>query len=490
MQRLKGSDAQTLYNDTPTSPYVTLKVMVYEPTKPGKAPTFDEMKAFITNGISGWVEKGLGCRIIRVPWDINHPIWFRDRNFNIDDHIHHIALPEPGDRQKFCDFISYIMSMPLDPNRPLWDSWLVEGLEGGRIAWFCKMHHVLADGLMSAEEIVKIHRCPEGADCDDVEHVVKPAISMPNKVQLVATGLADLARTFALELPKALAKMRQARREQRGMDVEKINAYGPFMAPFTFINKPGGPYRTYRYESFSLSEFKRLSRQFDCTINDLVLTLCSEALRRYYLEFDRIPGSPLVVAMPVANRGDDDDENFLNTEIQNNNVSVAYVPLDLSIADFRKRLASIKAGSRAAMEYVRKTHGTRMENFADFLPAGFFHLFNWLMNLRQRQQKNPLANLAVSNVPGPRETLYACSGRLKMVELLSCGNLIDIGAIGVTVWSYVDNLCFSTFFRKGTVPHPERFTRHLQEVYRELTENFKGPVAVDAEEQPKAGRAS
>ena len=79
-----------------------------------------------------------------------------------------------------------------------------------------------------------------------------------------------------------------------------------------------------------------------------------------------------------------------------------------------------------------------------------------------------MANIAISNVPGPREPLYACNGKLKMVELLSCGNLIDIGALGITVWSYLDNLCFSCLFRKGTVTQPERFTHHLNEAYQEL----------------------
>jgi WS/DGAT/MGAT family acyltransferase len=479
MQRLRGSDAQTIYNESPTSPFVTLKVMIYEPTGGGAPPTFEEMKAFITKGISSWVSKGLGYRVIRIPFDLHHPVWIKDPNFSLDDHIHHIALPAPGDKEKLCEFVSYIMSMPMDPNRPLWDSWVVEGLEGGKVAWFCKMHHVLADGLMSAEQIINIHNQQENVVKKGGNFAINASSEVPSKLQLILTALRDLVKSYAVEFPVYFRKFKEARAAQAAEKEPTSEAYGPFMAPFTFLNQAGGPYRAYRYESVPLSEFRAISKKLDCTINDLVMTLTSEALRRYLLEYDHLPSSPLVISMPVTNRGDDIRQKFLNTEIQNNSVSIAFVPLDLQIESFEDRLQSIKEGSRAAMEKIRYTKGARMEHFADFTPGSFFRLMNWIMAKRQKQRKNPLANMAISNVPGPRETLYACDGRLKMTQLLSCGNLLDVGALGVTVWSYVDTLCFSCFFRKGVVPHPERFTQHLQQSYRELVDAYKSDSNVE-----------
>lgn len=471
MQRLRGGDAQTIYNETPTSPFVTLKAMIYEPVDPDSPASVEELEAFICRGIAGWVRKGLGLRILRVPFDLHHPVWVEDPNFCLNDHIHHIALPSPGDKQSLCNFISYVMSMPLDPNRPLWDSWIVEGLEGGRIAWVCKMHHVLGDGLMSAGHIENIHR-------QDTAQVVPPtpaeislagAGTLPGKRQLIWGAMKDLARSYTLEFPRYYRQFRQARAARSKEPVE--GAYGAMMAPYTFINQFGGPYRIYRYETFSLAEIKALSRRLDCTINDLVLALCSEALRRYMIEIEPLPDTPLVVVMPVGSRGDDVRPTFLNTEIMNNSVSIAFVPLDLQIESFVERLESIKRGSRAAIEQLRRTRGARMENIADFLPGSFFRLVNWVLARRQRRKLNPLANSAISNVPGPREALYACDGKLKMVELLSCGNLVDGAALGITVWSYLDTLCFSCFFRKGTMPAPEKFTAQLLKAYE---------VAVDA----------
>jgi diacylglycerol O-acyltransferase len=411
--------------------------------------------------------------ITHYPDQYHHPVWVKDPNFSLDDHIHHIALPSPGDKQSLCSFISYVMSIPLDPNRPLWDSWIVEGLEGGRIAWVCKMHHVLGDGLMSAQHINNIHQQlpdEERSTTSTLPETFAPgAETLPGTRQLILGALKDLARSYTLEFPRYFRQFRQARAARNKEPVE--GAYGPMEAPYTFINQSGGPYRTYRFETFSLEEFKALSRRLDCTINDLVLAVCSEALRRYIIEIEPLPATPLVAVMPVGNRGDDVHPKFLNTEILNNSVSIAFVPLDLQIESFVERLESIKRGAKAAMEQTRRTKGTRIENIADFLPGSLFRVLNWILARRQSRKLNPLASAAISNVPGPREALYACDGRLKMVDLLSCGNLVDSSALGITVWSYLDKLCFSCFFRKGTMPTPEKFTLHLREAYEVAKES-------------------
>lgn len=474
MQRLRGGDAQFLYNETSSSPFVTLKVMIYEPVDVAVQPSIDEIKTFIAEGVADWIYKGLGLRVVRVPFDLHHPLWVEDRNFRLDNHIHHIALPAPGDKDMLCRFISKLMSTPLDPNRPLWDSWLVEGLAGGRIAWVCKMHHVLADGLMSAEHIVNIHAPSNHQTSTSAisvsDFIFKDYPKIPSRGRLFWDAFIDLLKTYSYEFPKYRREYKAAKAANlaQAPAPSAAKAYGPFMAPFTMLNKlGGGHYLNYRYESFPLAEFKALAKRLGCTINNLVLGICSEALRRYLREHDGLPEQPLVIIMPVSNRRDGGG-SFLNSEFQNNSVSLAYVPLDLSISDFYQRLDAIKAGSAAAMQQLEYTSGTRMENFADFMPGSFFRLLNWVMLKRQQRRQNPLSNMSISNVPGPRQELYACDGKLRMTELLSCGNLGDSTSLGVTVWSYVDNLCFSCFFRDGVMPEPASFTEHLHTIYQAL----------------------
>lgn len=482
MQRFRGLDAQFIYNETATSPYVTLKVMVYEPVDSAARVSIDDFKAFIAEGVAEWVYKGLGLRVVRSPFDLHHPLWVEDKNFCLNNHIHHIALPAPGDKEKLYDFISKLMSSPLDPNRPLWDSWIVEGLEGGKIAWVCKMHHVLADGLMSGEHIVNIHS-PQRHHKDRPklapgDYIFKNSPPVPSRSQLFWMALVDLAKTYTYEFPKYRREYKEAKasnkakaKKKGGQSNGEPKAYGPFMAPFTMLNKPGGHYLRFRCQSFRLHEFKALSKRLNCTINNLVLGICSEALRRYIGEYESLPDIPLVIIMPVSNRGSDSGGKFLNSEFQNNNVSLAYVPLDLRIEDFYERLEAIKAGSKAAMAALESTQGTRMENFADFMPGSFFRLVNWIFAKRQQRQQSPLSNMSISNVPGPKQELFACDGKLRMTELLSCGNLGDITSLGITVWSYLDNLCFACFFREGVMPCPEKFTNHLADVYQEIRQS-------------------
>lgn len=493
MQRLKGQDAQFIYNETANSPFVTLKVMIYEPVDSSDVPSFNEFKQFVASGLSDWINQGLGFRVVRVPFDLHHPIWLKDKNFCLDNHIHHIALPEPGNKDDFCDFISYIMSHPLDPNRPLWDSWMVRGLEGGRIAWVCKMHHVLADGMMSADHIVNLHkRDASGSNQSNISpssYIFKHAASIPNKAKLIWDGLIDLAKSYTFQFPDYFQQLKKSRADNKALTNRVETDYGPFTAPFSLLNHAGGHYLRYRYDSFSLSEFKQLSRALDCTINNLVLALCSEAMRHYIAEYEPLPEAPMVIIMPVSNRGDNNNPNYLNTEIHNNSVSLAFVPLDLRIENFLERLESIKQGSKTAMEVVQQNKGLRIEDFADFMPGSFFRILNWISLIRQKRKKNPLSSCSISNVPGPKEVLHACNGKLKMSELLSCGNLGDPTAFGVTVWSYLDKLNFSFFFREGVLPNPEKFSAYLNQAYldamkiSEDTKNTSGKAAKQATQQ-------
>jgi hypothetical protein len=212
-------------------------------------------------------------------------------------------------------------------------------------------------------------------------------------------------------------------------------------------------------------------------VNTLVLGVCSEALRRYLLEVDAVPSIPLITAMPVGDRGWRDSKTAPHHAIQNNCVAVAVVPLYQDVADFGQRLQAIKRGSQVAIDSVRRSEGRRFDNYLDFLPGTVIRLINALMVHRQAKKQNPYANLVISNVAGPSKILHALEGRLKMVELLSTGNLMDAGSLNITVWSYVDNLCFSFYSRKGALPEPDKINGHLREVVDELCRQNPGEDA-------------
>lgn len=469
MLRLSGFDAQMIYLDSPNSPFVTFKAMVYEPVDPARAPGIDELRDFLKQGIGRLQATGLDHRVARVPFDLHHPVWVLGRPSNLDDHMHRATLPAPGNRQALCEFISDVVSRPLPPDRPLWNSWLVDGLEGGRLAWVWVIHHVVADGLAAAEMIQEIHGSRgHEAETGEAMPITEPHRRTPGPFRLLGDALVALVRSWLCDFPFYFRRYWQARAARKGRRRSDGAFYGPFMAPFTILNQPGGPGREFRYAAFSLQECKTVARALGGSINDLVLAVCSEALRRYFLQHDRLPDEPLVVLMPVGFHASGHGREIRGTAIQNNRSAIAYVPIDLRAPDLRARFHAIQRGARAAIHHVEETEGTRVENFFEFIPGTFVRLVHAVLRWRQSRHRRPLANTIISNVPGPREPLFACDGRLRMVELLSCGNLGDPSAANITVWSYVDNLSFACLFRKGTAPDPDSFVTHLLDGYRDI----------------------
>lgn len=491
MQRLRGSDAFAIYSETPNSPFVTLKVAIYRPTR--KSDRFDsgEMRQFIRRSIDAAGAWRAGLRILRVPLDLHHPVWVRDPDYSPDNHVFEAELPAPGGKQQLCDFLSDLMGKPLPRDRPLWQVWIITGLEDRRIAIAFKVHHALADGKTIAKLIERGHTAAPAAQ-EAGEPQIDPE-PIPATPRLVGDALVDLFRSYAVEFPNFYRYLKEARRRGEAIKDATERLVAPFSAPFTILNtvEVGGSERLYRYESFSLSEFKALSRSFDCTINTLVMGICSEALKRYLAERDTLPEESLIAAMPIGDQGGGGLERLLNSDIHNNNLAVAVLPLYQNIGDFRQRLHEIREAALAAINHVKHDEGRRFDNYLDFLPGTAIRLANAAMTRRQRKRKNPHGNVVISNVPGPRRTLYALDGRLEMEELLSVGNIAEQGHINITVWSYVDHIAFSFFIRKHALPEPERIIEHVRDVVAELRDRYlagpEAPVKVKAV-RSRAGR--
>jgi WS/DGAT/MGAT family acyltransferase len=471
---MHGVDAFLVYSETPNSPFVTLKVTVYEPVDPEDVPDVDEVRRFVCEQVLRLGGDVMGMRILRVPFDLHHPVWVRDPDYSPDDHVYHAALPAPGDKARLCEFLSDLMGRPLDMSRPLWEVWIVEGLERGRTAIATKVHHALADGKTVAALVAKASE--PGAPATPRKPAAREPI--PGRVRLIADALVDLVRTYTDEIPQYLRELRRIRREAG----ERLEAEGageraeeePMPpGPFTVFNeRAGGRYRLYRYETFSLTTFRRLAKAFDCTLNTLVLGVCAETFRRYLRDVGTLPEASLVTAMPVGDRERHTRRTRLHAHPPHNSVAVARVSLHTDVEDFRERLQAIKRSSKAAIDGVQRSYGMRFDNFLEFLPGTFVRWVHAALGWQQARRTSAFANAVISNVPGPREPLYALGGRLRMVELISTGNIADAGNMNTTVWSYVDGLTFSFYMRKGALPEPEKIPAYAREVVDELEARF------------------
>lgn len=472
MQRLRGSDAFAIYSETDTSPFVTFKVAIYEPTDPANPPSIAELKRFMLESVAVLGLTRASLRIMRVPLDLHHPVWVADPNFDPEEHFNQTTLAAPGGKQALCDFLSELAGMPLQADRPLWEIWLLDGLEHGRIAVVLKLHHALADGKTVSALIKETHlkhdQLPKGKQAIEGE-------SIPSSARLMADAMIDLFKSYTVELPHYYQHLKQAREGSDALKQIEAEIEGesvaPFSAPWTILNQGGSPERLYRYESFSLSDFKKLAKHFDCTVNTMILGVCSEALRRYLQEVDEVPQTSLISAMPMGDQADSSPETLLGCGIHNNNLAVAAVPLFQNIMDFQERIQAIKRASRVAIDTVRRSNGRRFDNYLDFMPGTFVRLMNAALNRRSAKKQSSFANVVISNVPGPRETLYALDGRMKMVDLLSTGNITDAGSLNITVWSYVDRLNFSFYIRKYALPQPEKLMAYVREVVSELQQS-------------------
>jgi WS/DGAT/MGAT family acyltransferase len=467
---MHGVDAMASYRATSTSPFVTLKVAVYQPVDRDDVPSATELCGFVKEQVLRFGAGTADMRIVRVPFDVHHPVWVADPDYSPDDHIYRTALPAPGDKAQFCAFLSDLMGRPLDPDRPLWEAWIVEGLEGGRVAVAVKMHHVLADGGTIATVLERSHS--ETAE-DDLPLAGDRGEPIPGRARLLAGALADLVTSCTDELPGFYRERRLAREERAARDVTEarpdVADERPGPAPFTVLNeKGGGRYRVYRYETFSLAEFKALSRAYGCTVNTLVLGLCSEALKRYLADVDAVPSTSLLAAMPMGHPGRPPRRTRLHPTLPRNDVAVAILPLHQDVDDFAQRLQAIKRSSTAAIHRVQQSWGSRFDNYLEFLPGALVRQVNRVMGRQQAKRKGAYANVVVSNVAGPRRSLFAMDGRLELVDFFSTGNITDLGHLNITVWSYVDHLTFSFFMRKGGLPQPEKIPAYLREVFDEL----------------------
>ena len=483
MERMHGIDAFSIYSETPTSPFVTLKVGIYEPVDENDAPDIDELRSFVETQIERLGAGVPGMRIVRVPFDLHHPVWVSDPDYSPHDHVYCTALPAPGDKGRLCEFLSDLMGRPLDPGRPLWEIWLVEGLEHGRLAVVVKAHHALADGSTVADLIA---RSDSRSDAGEGSAERAAAERIPGRARLFFDALVDLVRTYTDEIPQFYRELKQLRQAAASSDAagdadRPDGSETPPPVPFTVFNeRAGGRYRVYRYETFSLSAFKRLSKAFDCTLNTLVMGVCSEALLRYLKHVDTPPSSSLVTAMPVGDEGRHVTSTRLHAGPPHNSVAVAVVSLHTDIEDFGERLRAIQRSSTAAIERVRRSYGRRFDNFLEFLPGTLIRWIYAVMGRQQAKRTTAFANAVISNVPGPRKVLYALDGRLRMVELLSTGNIHDLGNMNITVWSYADNLSFSFYMRKGALPEPDKIPGYVRQVTEELEKQLLGDAPAQA----------
>lgn len=444
MQRLTGLDATFLYLEHGGNLMHVASTAIFDPSTVEGGYSFDKVKEMVEARLH--LLPPFRRRLVNVPFDLHHPLWIEDPDFDIDFHLRRAALPAPGGEAELAEFAAEVMGRPLDRSRPLWEMYMVEGLEHGYIASISKVHHAAIDGVSGAELMVNLlDFTPEVAEVEPPAEPWKPD-RIPTDIELVGWAMNSLSRQ-PIQAIKAVRRTTRAalslRRRNRQPGVTPPPA--PFSAPNTSLNTAITPHRRFAFAQLQLDDVKMVKNKLGGTVNDVVLAICAGALRSYLHERGEHVTDPLVAMVPISVRTEDQQGAM------GNRVSSMLTSLATDIADPVERLHAISAGTKNAKEQDKAIGAETLMDWAEFAAPGLAaRAARLYSSMKLADRHRPIFNVTISNVPGPDFPLYSAGAR--MVAYYPMGPIADGGALNITVMSYMGTMCFGLVACRETVP--------------------------------------
>lgn len=423
MQRLSGLDASFLYLETSTQLLHVCGLIVLDTsTVPG--------------GYSyGRLKEELGIRTEAIPsfrrklqdsrFNLDHPVWVDDADFDIDRHCHRVAVPAPGGREELAELCGNIAGQPLDRARPLWEMWVIEGLDDGSVAVMSKMHHAGVDGVTGASMIAQLCSLEPDSPRPDPADSAQGA-GGASSLEIAVGGLLSVAsRPVKLLqiIPRSVGLLpRWIDRARRGDAMP-----APFTAPRTSLNGTLTSHRTIAFTQLDFDLVKQVKNAFGVKVNDVVLALCSGALRTYLDTRRELPDKSLVAIVPVSVRGKSDRPGT-------NQVSGMFTELGSDIEDPAERLLAIAEHNSTSKEHNETLGATLLQDWSQFIGQSVFGAAMRLYSTLGLAERHPVVhNLVISNVPGPTDPLYFLGALIK--AMYPMGPIFHGAGLNVTVMS-------------------------------------------------------
>lgn len=388
-------------------------------------------------------------------WEILEP-----EEVDIDYHVRHSALPWPGGERELGMLISRLHARPLDFSRPLWEFHVIEGLEGGRFATYMKMHHALADGVAVVKLLSKSLTAKPG------ERLRAPwartvAPTYPRKPEIAKPPDQPAKRSLFSAIAKVFKTAKK--RPSRGF-------VGPFVAPKSVFNTRIAAARRYSTQQLELARLKAIGKAHNASVNDVFLSLVSTALRRYLIEIEALPDRPLVAAVPAATLRDVDDG-------LGNAVTVIYTTLGTDLDDPVGRLHVIQDSMAQGKQFISELRPRQIAivNALSLVPAALFNLIGGGAPSR------PIVNVTVSNVPGPRDTLWM--GSAECQALYPCSMIVQAQALNITARGYRDKLNIGVVAARDLLPSIQRIVVYMREAMEEMEQLLGITVSANPSDQ-------
>jgi WS/DGAT/MGAT family acyltransferase len=430
MQRLSGLDASFLYLETAAQPLHVCSILELDTSTVPGGYTFDRL------------HDALGLRIKAMPqfrekladsrFNLDHPVWVEDNDFDVDRHLHRIGLPSPGGRSELAEICGHIASLPLDRTRPLWEMWVIENVagtdahEGGRIAVMTKVHHAGVDGVTGANLMSQLCTTePDAPPPDPVEGVGDASgleIAISGAVKF-ATRPLKLANMLPATASTVIDTVKRAR--------SGLTMAAPFAAPRTAFNANITGHRNVAFAQLDLEDIKTVKNHFGVKVNDVVMALVSGVLRRFLIDRGELPDTTLVATVPVSVHDKSDRPG-------RNQVSGMFSRLETNIEDPAARLKSIAEANSVAKQHSLAIGATLLQDWTQFAAPAVFGVAMRVYAASRLSGAKPVHNLVVSNVPGPQVPLYFLGSKVK--ALYPLGPIFHGSGLNITVMSLTGTL--------------------------------------------------
>ncbi len=489
MDHLSGLDATFLYLETPETPMHVGGLNIYELPAGYEGDFLDNLREHIAQRMH--LAPVFRRKLVNMPFELANPIWVLDEDLDMEYHIRSTVLPKPGTRAQLDKLVGRLHSSLLDRSRPLWEFFVIEGLEtpanappGTKlVAFYSKVHHAALDGAAGVALATAI------MDVTAIPRHVRPAPRRPSMstdnfgiAELAAAGVKNsaiqafkMAKTLPTLLRTGFRMLRPTSASKSAdfseatvVEAEKTS----WFAPKTPINVSITNQRSFSSFSVPMAELKHIAKGNGVTLNDVVMGICSGALRHYLADLNCRPEMPLLAGVPVSLR--EEGNTDMNTQ-----ASMMRISLASHIKDPLERLQAIRKASASAKATTASMKSVMPMDFpslgAPWLLSGLASL---LGRSRLANSMPPIANVAISNVPGPRQALYMAGA--KMLTYYPVSIVAHSLGLNVTVQSYNGNLDFGLIACRKAMPDLPELAKYMMAAHAELLKltPVAAPVAV------------
>jgi WS/DGAT/MGAT family acyltransferase len=475
---MTGIDPMFIFSETPVTPMEVAYACVFDPSTAPGGYAFDHLQDRVAERLPSLAP--FRRRLMSVPMGLDNPRWVDDPDFELANHLRRGGFPAQGGEVRLSDLAAEVMGRPLDPGQPPWEMHVIEGLPNGRIGVIAKVHHSLIDGVSGTQMLAQLLDVSPDGPAANLECAPWHPPAPPSPMQLLTDALPSFLTTPLRAARAGREVGRTSLRLLRHAAYAGISGLSiPLGAPAEFAT----PMKASRQVSFAavpLDDVLRLKEHLGVTINDIVLAVCSGALRTYLSTHDRATAVPMVAVVPVSVRGQSE------SDAMGNRLSAMFVPLATDQDRPLDRLSAVVGASASAKRQEREVgYSALMSAVSDALPPAITRPAIRLGARLGAVRRLRPGNLVVSNVPGPTFPLYLAG--MRMESVFPIGPIVDGVALNITVQSYLNTLFVGLNACPVVVPDLDAlagsFVRELDHLTRAATDQGRLP-AVPLEDAP------